>query len=548
MGEIYDNSAMDPIHLQVVESGVLFGCADLKFGSDGAVTVLELGEGHTSAFNGAGDHIPLLAREVLGSVAGAGRFPPTLCALVENKVLTHDAFADANLSALRPRTVIQPRIYRDSLADSICAGIGNGPCVLKLADRQRGRGVVIVSRGDLDDTLAKLLAGGGGCKMESSFHCIPERPTEWAATAQDASGLSGLSEHVMHWSGDEGPYFLAESVCRSKVVHGPDGRCYDGTLRVGFILEGSSARMLGSYWKLPGSSLDEMDASLDCQLISNTHGGIATAACADEDKSAVWLVLREALPRVLCGESEHMTVPGLLDRYEDQPLLLATVLARIAGSLAKECSDSAQRLISLAEQRLAGSADSLGAAARSYVLRSKGSVVAQRPAAGPSDWTAAGPIYDEALAVMPGNAGAAYLVGVARFRGGMYQAAGNLFIRSIQADCDFAPAYSYLATCCLLLRDALSCITVSEALLARHPRSAAAHHHIAAALYAEEARQGGIDARRRKEGLIHLRRAKELQRSRVWTRDDDEMLEAFEAEEALPAKPVRTWLFHAWRL
>uniref|UniRef100_A0A7S1QYI4 Uncharacterized protein n=1 Tax=Alexandrium catenella TaxID=2925 RepID=A0A7S1QYI4_ALECA len=168
------------------------------------------------------------------------------------------------------------------------------------------------------------------------------------------------------------------------------------------------------------------------------------------------------------------------------------------------------------------------------------------------DWRAAASFYDEAVQMTPRNAAALYFGGMVRLARGSYAMAGFFFARSVAADCDYACAYNQLATCCLLLGDLTACVEVSEALLQRHNRIAAAHHHIAVALYSQEAsanEQGaGPNQERRKRAASALRRAKDLQRGKSWGQNEDDMLEALGGDDPLPKKPARTWLFHAWRL
>ena len=75
-------------------------------------------------------------------------------------------------------------------------------------------------------------------------------------------------------------------------------------------------------------------------------------------------------------------------------------------------------------------------------MHTKGTLFARRGKT--PDWSAGEPFYSESLAVMPQNAAAAYLLGLVYFSRGSYDVAGKMFARSLEADCDFASAYSYL--------------------------------------------------------------------------------------------------------
>lgn len=529
-----------------------FGCIDLKYSEDGSVRILELGDGHTSGFTGAGAFIPHTFAKLGCPRRTLGAYMDTV---LENKILTHDALEDAGLAGLRPRAGVFRRKYDPDLAAGIRAATGGGAVVLKLADRQRGCGVVAVEPEDLDDTLKQLLVPPELSEPPSSPGSSRGQLTEeWVLTARVASGLSGLQEQAAHWRANECPSFLAEALCSSKLVEGPQGQRYDGTLRLGFALEEGKVRLLGSYWKLPDVAADKPKADLTVRIVSHTHGGSGTLACAQADEAAVWVVLEEPLLKVFIVGARNFTVPGLLKRYQCDGLLLATALTRVAAGHIEEDVSKAERTLLLAEQLAADSGEggALGGCVRSYARRTHGTLAARR-SGGPPDWRRAQPFYDQAVEAMPGNAAALYFAGMARLTKGHYSAAGKHFARSVTADCDFACAYSQLATCCLLLGDFCACVEVSEALLKRHNRIAAAYHCIAVALYAQEASDNGrpgsnCNPERRRRAAGALRRAKELQRGKSWGRNEEEMLEALEGKEPLPKRPARTWLFHAWRL
>lgn len=533
-------------------SAAFFGCVDLKYGPDGAVRVLELGDGHTSGFTGAGAFIP---RKFAASYTkkSLGPIPDTI---VENKALTHYAFVDSHLENLRPAAGIFPFQYDTALAVRVLHSVGGGSCVLKLIDRQRGCGVVAVEPTDLDHVLQVLL-GEQEDKFEQ-FHSALDavsssggqtRTFDWEQAAWTASGSCGFPEQITHWLADECPCFLAEARCESKPVTGEDGRYYDGTLRVGFALLDDSVTCLGAYWKLPDVPIDETDAELSTRVVSHTHGGSGTASCSAQDLKAVWAVLEGTLPRIFDWGTDAVTIPHLMLRYQDDPLLLMVALLRIAGGYAERNPEESKRILSLAEKMRPTSSDRMQTRVRSYMLRSKGTCLARSAiSSGGPRWSMAEALYDDALAQMPESSAAAYLAGMARFSRRAYTRAAAHFARSLVADCDFAPAYSQLAICCLLLNAPDACIGISEAMLVRHTRIAAGYHHIAAALYAKEAAEGGCNLDRRLRAVEALSRAKELQRSKSWCAEDDVMLAVLQSEATLPPVPVRTWIFHAWRL
>jgi len=514
---------------------------------------LELGDGLTSGFTGSGAFIPR-AYSALGK--RRRKLGPFLDAVIENKVMSHDAMVDAQLSDLRPPAQAFQRHYSYSLPRDVLAAVGRGPCVLKLADRQRGCGVVAVNPGDIEKTLQALLEVPEP-PMEESSSSLPsdaagsgEIMVHWAEQAREAAALHGLKEQVRHWQADECPSFIAEGLCRSKLVKGSDGRLYDGTLRVGFSLEGETVRLLGSYWKLPDAAADDTKVDLSTRIVSHTHGGSGTRACAAEDEKAVWTILEPALLKIFCANIMHLTVPGLLERYEHDNMLLIVALTRVAAGRIETDVGEAEKLLLLVEQMVQDYEDAPGNGVISYVKRTRGTLAARQKGGNP-DWQAGASFYQEAVAKMPTNAAASYLSGMAYLNKGNYLKAGELFAQSVTADCDFACAYNQLATVCLLMGDSFSCLEICEAMLARHDRIAAGHHQIAVALYNQEAEanaKGRVNASRRSKAAACLKRAKELQRGKSWGLEEDDMLEALEKDAPLAKRKVRTWLFHAWRL
>lgn len=542
----------DALASDTTSAAAWFGCVDLKFGEDRCVRVLELGDGHTSGFTGMGAFIPQAFSDMQCARRPLG---PFMEALIENKILTHNAFVDAGLQHLRPLAGIFPRLHTDSLAQDVLESVGGGPCVLKLADRQRGCGVVAVESQDLSAVLTELLAMPETFEEGSSSTAQPDRgqlTIDWTAAARSAANSSGLKEQVKHWQANECSNFIAEQLCRSKLVQGADGRGFDGTLRMGFALAAGTVKLLGSYWKLPDASVDSVKADLSTRIVSHTHGGSGTAACSSEDEASAWGSLQDALLQIWSLCDKHSSVCGLIGQYSHDPLFLALVLARVAAGQVVESADVADKTVFLAEQMLAEKSEQRTNSVRSYVTRTRGTLLARRTGAGSVDWKSAAPLYDEAVAAMPQNAAATYLAGMARLTAGAHVSAGKLFARSLAADCDFAPAYNQLATCCLLLGDSHACLQICEAMLLRHSRVAAAHHLIAMALYAQEAdaneRTQRTSEERRQRAIASLGRAKQLQRGKSWGETEEEMLAALEGGELLKKRPVRTWLFHAWRL
>jgi len=371
-----------------MEKPAYFGCVDLKYNRDGKVRVLEIGDGHTSGFTGSGAFMPRAFQKM-----GYGRqnVTPVLDAVVENKALTHFAFVNAGFGGLRPASVVLKRTYEEGLANQVLEAVGGGHCVLKLLDRQRGCGIVAVSPDQLDATLRALLCSDTGSPAKASTTVMAAdgkafdstHTAEWAAIADAAAKQNGdLAEQVLHWKSDECPFFLAEALCESHLVIGRDGELYDGTLRVGFALESNGkVKPVGAYWKLPDTPAKQDVNDLSRSVVSHTHGGTGTIECNDEDLSAVWEVLEGALTSILDLSSERFTVGGLLEQLRDEPLMATLALSRVAAGLTVpgvQDFEEADEVLLLAEKAMAAEEGLLARMARSYVLRTRGTVTARR--------------------------------------------------------------------------------------------------------------------------------------------------------------------------
>jgi len=425
--------------------------------------------------------------------------------------------------------------------------------------------VVIVDANGLSKVLCSLLGSESQEDARRTSCDVGDTPRGWADAAQSAAVLSGFDEAVAHWRADEHGTFLVEALCLSKWVSGPGGKLYDATLRVAFAIEspgedrrGVGLHVVGSYWKLPDHAADALDVGAAERIISHTRGGSGTALCDVGEEQLVWSVLEKALPRVLSGIGCDI-VPHLVGCYEDRPLLLAAALVRASGALLDSSADISKDALSQAEAALlhlrpppsACQRGSRGTApatrVQSYMLRAQGTRIA-RAGGSTINWSSAARFYEEAVAMLPLSAGAQYLLGKVLFSKAAFGDAAQCFARSVLADCDFSPAYSHLATSCLLKGDPQACVDIAEALILRHGRLAAAYHHLAVGLYAQEAAFGGCCVERRTRALTALQRAREFQRANSWGKEDDAMLSALEGRCPVPPVPVRTWLFHAWRM
>ena len=208
-----------------------WGIVDLKF--DGRlpardrVRVLELGDGRSSGFSQHGR----LIRERFE--AGYREDPAMLkrALLVENKKVTHDRFVDEGCGHLRPPAAFYPRRYSADLAQRILADLGltqgGGHVVLKLCNRSRGAGVVVVPAQQLEQSLRLLLAPPSG----QALRCLLDPGPE----VLDQTFADALQESCPHWWSNECPLFVAERCCHSVPVQA-GGQDFDATMRVSFVL------------------------------------------------------------------------------------------------------------------------------------------------------------------------------------------------------------------------------------------------------------------------------------------------------------------------
>ncbi|CAE6955486.1 unnamed protein product [Symbiodinium natans] len=143
-------------------------------------------------------------------------------------------FVQEGFAHLRPPTAAYPRRYEPNLAHRILRDLdvkGNGAVVLKLCNRSRGAGVVVVTASELDDVLRKLLTP----PLDDLPEFLAERRPA-TLSLDDEQPL--MEEQCLHWWSNECPLFVVERCCSSiPVAKDPDSpERFDGTLRVAFAL------------------------------------------------------------------------------------------------------------------------------------------------------------------------------------------------------------------------------------------------------------------------------------------------------------------------
>ncbi len=145
---------------------------------------------------------------------------------------------DPVLSTYKPKWGNYKKVYTKKLATSIINDLGCEMFVIKPHGHFMGKGVIITSAQDLDQTIRYIITKKG--KLAAS------KDPAYAAWKHDASDS-----------------FLVEEFVASDPIQLPhlDNKTYQPTMRVAFLLVYNKHRhyvhFLGEYWKTPELSIDE---------------------------------------------------------------------------------------------------------------------------------------------------------------------------------------------------------------------------------------------------------------------------------------------------
>lgn len=503
-----------------------WGIVDVKYNTqlphDQRVRVLELGDGSTSGFSLHGRHI----RERFYTRYCMDPQPLRCAVVVENKQFTHDRFVSEGFAHLRPAAVSHPREYTPDLASKLLADLNivdaTTLVVLKLCNRSRGAGVVVVSAVELDAVLQKLLMTPSSEELETmlSMSCLDAVRRKFS---------SALDESCLHWWSNECPFFIAERCCHSMSVKvssesGGEPQDFDGTMRVSFVLlrsysgrEAASCdesttgftagpmtlEWLGGYWKLPRSptprgdhafvDMNEAgltDTSLDAvlgarmsRIVSSFNAGDKlTAEVMTEHLNEVFAMLAPVLPKVL--RATCWTPDEIRHVYaDDQPTFCAYVLARASTAHrasgpaeALEMLDDARRF--LPTSRLEATVGLSTRAVISYVERNAAVCGILE-----KSWDQAHTAAELAVRTFSSNATAYYTLGLLHREMRRTALVCECMLRSVILDPDFKLSYIALGTALLNLGRFEEAAEVSAACLGRYPDSPAAKMNRGQALY-----------------------------------------------------------------
>lgn len=563
-----------------------WGICDIKYDprlpKEDRVKVLELGDGRSSRFSHHGRPI----KEKFDQEYCMEDAPIKRAMLVENKKFTHDMFVHQGFSHLRPTTFDFPRNYTPELAEEILTRLGAGDndgVVLKLCNRSRGAGVVVVRglRDELDQTLRHLL--------------IPRADEEWFSHSEErldrALGKTPEDLHDeqrLHWLSNECPVFIAERLCHSIPVAKQEGsdELFDGTMRVAFALHRKDVvnklghmkteieeiqpfkiDWLGGYWKLPRTATKgEKDAGqLHDQIVSSFNSvDKRTAAVPEEQLAEVYGALTRAIPVIF--HTGSFGVPLILNLYKSKPLYCAFALARSAAMMRNSEPIKARGVYDMAlkQTEVACRApyrchpEELALrSVNSYIHRNIGVLDAQR-----GGWEEARVHFEKSSMLMRGwNATTQFLLGQCLMETGEFRFAKYHMQLSISIDPDFKAPFLALANCELKLRNFPGAVIAGVACLLRNPDAPQAQFIVGQALFCSVFRGEGLPSGMqvdevREKAVAALTIAKERVPT-SWTAEDDLMLVEFQGLDVQAYSPaamkgrqhrsVHIWKSSAWR-
>jgi len=533
------------------------------------VRILELGDGRSSRFSHHGRYI----KEKFDSRYCMVRSPIKRAVMTENKKFTHDMFVQEGFAQLRPPTAAYERRYTPLLASSILKDLevrSGGAVVLKLCNRSRGAGVVVVTDGELDGVLQKLLLP-------------PEKLEEWLEEQREAENLlkekSLIEEQCYHWWSNECPLFVVEKCCSSiPVAKDPDSsELFDGTLRVAFALHRSKSASkyqeelqvkpfeidwLGGYWKLPKTPLPtngdkENLQSIHDRIVSSFNSvDKRTAPVPDDQLKEVYDALTPALPQIF--SSGAISVQMIMNVYRKENLFCAFALARVAAAMRVDHMERALGLFDLAKKKIQEPPRNQVAeylperSVLSYIDRNVGVCFALL-----QKWEDAAKHWRSSVHVFPANATSHYLQGKYFQEVGKYNEAVECHMRAIALDPDFKLPYQGLGNCQLLRGDLEAAMQACLACFRRHPDAPFAQFIAGQCIYRfllapDSARYLSADA---KKFLVDKGiRALDMARRRLpeqWNESDQVMLDYLRAPEnqrsKFPPQELHIWKLHGFR-
>jgi len=194
----------------------------------------------------------------------------------ESKDCACNLFDSCELRQFRPKWKIYDARYSQNLIEKINNDFESDLLVIKPLNASRGQGVIILSKRDLSKTLKMIFTKKRRMKKfkNDSFN---------------------------FWAKYREKKFLIEEFRESKYIT-VDGKQYDGTMRVVFVLsyhkKNIDLSFLGEYWKLPvkhisqkGTLNEKHKSKVDCK-----RRPLSVAKVSKEDAEHVKSLLSDVLP------------------------------------------------------------------------------------------------------------------------------------------------------------------------------------------------------------------------------------------------------------
>lgn len=173
----------------------------------------------------------------------------TLASVVARKDSTYKLFTDSGLSDYIPFSQIYDKSYSQHLIQNILRDFSSDYLVLKPVAWSASRGVSIIHKDTLDSVLSVIL--------NSDTKTLQKNSIPWLAD----------------WAYDSADNFMISEYASSKILI-RDGKPYDPTMRIQLLLRHDQGNMyvtlIGGYWKIPGSSLDDQ-VSLTEKHVTRSH-------------------------------------------------------------------------------------------------------------------------------------------------------------------------------------------------------------------------------------------------------------------------------------
>jgi len=365
--------------------------------------------------------------------------------------------------------------------------------VLKLCNRARGAGVLMVKSSDLPKVLRQILEPPKNLDVLLSEGA-------WRMTTVDASLLSfdATEEQWRHWWGNEAPSFVAEQLCTSMTVR-HEGKAFDGTMRVSFVLrqrytgdaqpsEGFfepgdlEVEWLGGYWKLPCAARTAVGTLRERYVSAASASG--TLPVADELLREVYTELGDSMQHLFGGPMPAHE--WLLEKYADQPEFAAFLIARLGMSSTKDLAKAAVELKAARGALTRATEVDTRRCVRSFFARCDGILVLKSAggrSANQETWRAASEHFALAARIMPRNANALFWKGFAELNVGSLEDAVTFMNQALLLDPDLKGAYINLGIAYLRQRRYERTVQISNFGLHRFPKTPQCHYHLGVAAY-----------------------------------------------------------------